>query len=843
MFARFRRHHRRSVLENMSLNLIGPHNQFPHADRTVSGSRSATGFREILHWPQFSLRNFGPDEGTAAFLGRDDLTVEMESCACTPAPRICEVKRLSGVQSGDCFTLKGGTSTDSIAPYTLLQFQSMVGGWVAQHHSRCISIAVVVHHCFRGPVIQMRFIWSSTGMKLYGKAGVARDKPPVKDNVRHVPAHSSHTVCDLVYGGETGPSCNSDVVCPQTKDEVDRLSSSAHVPITDLTHTNTTVNVIWSTLMNEVYKHIKALLYMKGVLTSNCLPPMRSEFDSRRGRSRILPCGNRAGRCRWSVVFLGDLSFPPPLHSGGVSYPASLRLLGYCHAPASHWLLVFKSGQNLSTPLSTSFMKVLVVGKQSKMGHIKSAYCATRTHIPRSASRVRDDIPGHVDGRGPWWGEGVKCGKGERVHPWAASRIDAGSRAGTRVNDLRLWQGSRELGPRETRVVHPQITSSPAPREITVCQVQEHVVNSKLDVSVPFHQPPSHNARVKRDVKGAVPECRGKRENPPISGIVRHDSHLRESSSGPAGNRARFGLVGGERSGRYATTAPFPSAQPCVGSRADVRGVDVVIPGSRRVRENRRLILAAARTDLYRGLAGSTTAVVVWTAIESPHPRRGSICTCAHAPSGEPQGGRYTLLQSLTWRDAATYCDTGDAVELRIQWSPTNKANRVRFPVGIFARENPAGRCRCSGGFQGALPFTPPLYSGAAPYSPRFTFIGSQDLDGGEGVASLTCRYQMEDNWLDKNPPRGLYYLRAEEFAPVMMSGRSHISSSSLNAQSSVLRGAAVAERLDCSHSHKGEPGSIRRPGRSLESPARFCCSTRALQSINAAIQIMGKPV
>ncbi|KAJ8894607.1 hypothetical protein PR048_007271 [Dryococelus australis] len=48
---------------------------------------------------------------------------------------------------------------------------------------------------------------------------------------------------------------------------------------------------------------------------------------------------------------------------------------------------------------------------------------------------------------------------------------------------------------------------------------------------------------------------------------------------------------------------------------------------------------------------------------------------------------------------------------------------------GIFERGNRAGRCRWLAGFLGNLPFLPPLPSGAAPYSPRFTPIGSQDLD------------------------------------------------------------------------------------------------------------------
>ncbi|KAJ8880577.1 hypothetical protein PR048_017047 [Dryococelus australis] len=46
----------------------------------------------------------------------------------------------------------------------------------------------------------------------------------------------------------------------------------------------------------------------------------------------------------------------------------------------------------------------------------------------------------------------------------------------------------------------------------------------------------------------------------------------------------------------------------------------------------------------------------------------------------------------------------------------------------IFAYGNCAGRCHWSAGFFGDLPFPPPLHSGAAPSSARFTLIGSLDL-------------------------------------------------------------------------------------------------------------------
>ncbi|KAJ8894558.1 hypothetical protein PR048_007215 [Dryococelus australis] len=47
----------------------------------------------------------------------------------------------------------------------------------------------------------------------------------------------------------------------------------------------------------------------------------------------------------------------------------------------------------------------------------------------------------------------------------------------------------------------------------------------------------------------------------------------------------------------------------------------------------------------------------------------------------------------------------------------------------ILAYENRVGLCRWLAGFLGNLPFPSPFHSGAAPYSPRFTLIGSQYLD------------------------------------------------------------------------------------------------------------------
>ncbi|KAJ8887410.1 hypothetical protein PR048_013625 [Dryococelus australis] len=55
----------------------------------------------------------------------------------------------------------------------------------------------------------------------------------------------------------------------------------------------------------------------------------------------------------------------------------------------------------------------------------------------------------------------------------------------------------------------------------------------------------------------------------------------------------------------------------------------------------------------------------------------------------------------------------------------TDDSSTARFSVA----KNCAGRCRWSDGFFEDLPFPPPFHLGTAPYSPRFTLIGSQEFD------------------------------------------------------------------------------------------------------------------
>ncbi|KAJ8880400.1 hypothetical protein PR048_016869 [Dryococelus australis] len=78
------------------------------------------------------------------------------------------------------------------------------------------------------------------------------------------------------------------------------------------------------------------------------------------------------------------------------------------------------------------------------------------------------------------------------------------------------------------------------------------------------------------------------------------------------------------------------------------------------------------------------------------------------------------------------------------EYSPYERLDLSRFDSRQSRPcENRAGRCRCSVGFLGDLPFPQSLHYGAAPFSPRFALIGSQDLDVKSRPNLSTCSLLM----------------------------------------------------------------------------------------------------
>ncbi|KAJ8872068.1 hypothetical protein PR048_025669 [Dryococelus australis] len=70
--------------------------------------------------------------------------------------------------------------------------------------------------------------------------------------------------------------------------------------------------------------------HIRGGVVGRLLASRLDELGTipRQSHSRIVACGNRAGRCRWSVGFLGVIPIPPPLHSAAAPYSSHFTLTG-----------------------------------------------------------------------------------------------------------------------------------------------------------------------------------------------------------------------------------------------------------------------------------------------------------------------------------------------------------------------------------------------------------------------------------------------------------------------------------------------------------------------------------
>ncbi|KAJ8873834.1 hypothetical protein PR048_024670 [Dryococelus australis] len=123
-------------------------------------------------------------------------------------------------------------------------------------------------------------------------------------------------------------------------------------------------------------------------------------------------------------------------------------------------------------------------------------------------------------------------------------------------------------------------------------------------------------------------------------------------------------------------------------------------------------------------LCGSATVTQSITNV-----RRGNMCTARRSEFAS---------RHSRWNTCGLRGRAGSAGRA----SPPTKANWVQIPaesIPIFARGNSAGRCDWVSGFSRGSPVSPPLHSGAAPYSSHFTLIDSQDVvvKSGSNISSL----------------------------------------------------------------------------------------------------------
>ncbi|KAJ8881259.1 hypothetical protein PR048_017735 [Dryococelus australis] len=227
------------------------------------------------------------------------------------------------------------------------------------------------------------------------------------------------------------------------------------------------------------------------------------------------------------------------------------------------------------------------------------------------------------------------------------------------------------------------------------------------------------------------------RENPPTNGIVRHDSHLQNPVT-------LLGIEPGSPfAGPLAKLAETPSQTRQLGMLSLVKRLHAIgIPFLEVPGPATRLFINLRTATTFRTTKRGGTVATRWTRIREGSgsiPRPAILVAVFHGfqnhsrPMLEwvPNKGHGFLPHSLFPAQLAPSLMTSlsprrAAVVWRLEYLPSTYATPGGGRSRIFACGNRAGRCRWPAGFsQGSLP----LHSGAAPYSPHFTLIGSQDLD------------------------------------------------------------------------------------------------------------------
>ncbi|KAJ8874938.1 hypothetical protein PR048_022828 [Dryococelus australis] len=208
------------------------------------------------------------------------------------------------------------------------------------------------------------------------------------------------------------------------------------------------------------------------------------------------------------------------------------------------------------------------------------------------------------------------------------------------------------------------------------------------------------------------------RENPPTSGIVRHDFQVRKSGSDPAGNRTRLQHL----------TATLVAVSPCF---YENKLTDTYLE-----QPSETIRVSREERGYETGMAGRSGKMDMGVGGVNEEGERAMLsdrCSTSKAfRPGIKRGRLERKPQSATrWQIIAK--ERSLRTGRFLYYTPYTKVNRVRFPVGPLAdfrkwesyRTTPLV-CWFSQG--SPVPPPPTLHSGAAPYSPCFTLIGSQDL-------------------------------------------------------------------------------------------------------------------
>ncbi|KAJ8887404.1 hypothetical protein PR048_013619 [Dryococelus australis] len=232
----------------------------------------------------------------------------------------------------------------------------------------------------------------------------------------------------------------------------------------------------------------------------------------------------------------------------------------------------------------------------------------------------------------------------------------------------------------------------------------------------------------------------GPRENPPFSGIVRHDSHMRKSGGDPAGNwnPARLGGRQGPMSRCYAMLGAQCNDPPLLLSvLADQNILKVSVCRHIPIDFNIGRVAPYLRRHLqflYTGLneAGGPgtrvelTDAAAFNAGKQEHFTSIFLFYSRYQPDIDTIDPFLTDVKCLARHCEFKYGDelVSDKIFLGEPGSFPGRADPGFPQVGIVPY-NAAGRWV----FSVISRSRPPLYSDNAPYSPPFNLIGSQDLD------------------------------------------------------------------------------------------------------------------
>ncbi|KAJ8897803.1 hypothetical protein PR048_003153 [Dryococelus australis] len=185
-----------------------------------------------------------------------------------------------------------------------------------------------------------------------------------------------------------------------------------------------------------------------------CLLPRRTEFNPRPGH-RIFACGNSAGRCRWSAGSLGNLTFPPPLHSGAAAYLPCITLIGsqdLAVESSSNFFTHLTPAAVCSRPIAEKFLQMTRC-----VGHPPKSSASPAWGGGRDTSQV---------GWQSFWAARRRTSErvclGGRVEVVHLPQCRTAQREGER--DMERERGGERYGERETRDITPPPSPNPISR-------------------------------------------------------------------------------------------------------------------------------------------------------------------------------------------------------------------------------------------------------------------------------------------------------------------------------------------------------------------------------------------